>query len=83
MILNDRVGPTPEKEEEINEGQVGFRPNRTWGDHMFTLGKVNERKRDAGPTTYYFSQTNRRCMSQYEEMGCRKNMRKTEIREKM
>ena len=43
-----------EKEEKISEGQAGFRPNRSCVDHVHTLGKIIQGRKDAGLTTYCF-----------------------------
>ena len=53
-ILNDRMGTMMEKEENISEGQAGFRPNRSCVDHVHTLGKMNQGIKDARRTTYCF-----------------------------
>ena len=53
-ILNDRMGTMMEKEEKISEGQAGLRPNRSCADHVYTLGKTLESRKDAGRTTYCF-----------------------------
>ena len=45
-ILNDRVGTMLEKEEKISEGQAGFRPNRSCVDHVYTLGKIIQGRKD-------------------------------------
>ena len=50
-ILNDRVGTILEKEEKISEGQAGVRPNRSCIDHIYTLGKIIQGRKDAGLTT--------------------------------
>ena len=41
-----------EKDEIISEGQAGFRPNRSCVDHVYTLGKIIQGRKDAGLTTY-------------------------------
>ena len=51
-ILNDRTGTMMEKEEIISEGQAGFRPNRSCVDHVYTLGKIIQGRKDVGRTTY-------------------------------
>ena len=51
-ILNDRMGTMMEKEEKISEGQAGFTPNRSCVDHVYTLGKIIQGRKDAGLTTY-------------------------------
>ena len=53
-ILNDRMGTMLEKEDKISEGQAGFRPNRSCVDHVYTLGKIIQGRKDAGLTTYCF-----------------------------
>ena len=37
-VSNDRMGTMMEKEEDISEGQAGFRPNRSCVDYVYTLG---------------------------------------------
>ena len=51
-ILNDRMGTMMEKEEKTSEGQAGIRPNRSCVDHVYTLGKIIQGRKDAGLTTY-------------------------------
>ena len=41
-----------DKEEKISEGQAGFRPNRNCVDHVYTLGKITQGRKDAGLITY-------------------------------
>ena len=53
-ILNDRMGTMMEKEGKVSEGQAGFRPNRSCVDHVYTLGKIIQGRKDAGLTTYCF-----------------------------
>ena len=48
------MGTMMEKEEKISEGQAGLRPNRSCADHVYTLGKTLESRKDAGRTTYCF-----------------------------
>ena len=43
-----------EKDEKISERQAGFRPNRSCVDHVFTLGKILQGRKDAGLATYCF-----------------------------
>ena len=43
-----------EKEEKLSEGQAGFRRNRSCVDHIYTLGKIIQGRKDAGLTTYCF-----------------------------
>ena len=52
-ILNDRMGTMMEKEEKTSEGQAGFRPNRSCVDHVYTLGKIIQGRKE-GQTTYCF-----------------------------
>ena len=49
---NRECPPMLEKEEKISEGQEGFRPNRSRIDHVYTLGKIIQGRKDAGLTTY-------------------------------
>ena len=53
-ILNDRMGTLLETDAEISEGQAGFRPNRSCVDHVYTVGKMLQGRKDAGLTTYCF-----------------------------
>ena len=43
-----------EKDENISEGQAGFRPNRSCVDHVYILGNTIQGRKDAGLTTYCF-----------------------------
>ena len=43
-----------EKDEKLSEGQAGFRPNRGCVDHVSTLGKITQGRKNAGVTTYFF-----------------------------
>ena len=43
-----------EKDEKIREGQARFRPNRSYVDHVYTLGKILIGRKDAGLTAYCF-----------------------------
>ena len=40
------------KEGQIGEGQAGFGSNRSCVDHVYTLGKILQGRKDAGLTTY-------------------------------
>ena len=42
-ILNDRMGTTIGKGQQMSEGQAGFRLNRSCVDHVYTIGKNNPR----------------------------------------
>ena len=53
-ILNDRMGTMMEKEDKISEGQGGFRPSRICVDHVYTLGKIIQGRKDGGLATYCF-----------------------------
>ena len=53
-ILNDGMGTMMEKEEKIREGHAGFRLNRSYVDHVHTLGKIIQGRKDAGRTTELF-----------------------------
>ena len=39
-------------EENIGEGQEGFRPNSCCVDHVYTLGRITNCIKDAGLTAY-------------------------------
>ena len=43
-----------EKEDNICEGQAGFRPNRSCVDHMYTLDKIIQGRKDEGLPLYCF-----------------------------
>ena len=43
-----------ENEENISEGRAGFRPNRSYVDYVYTLGKIIQGREDARLTTYCF-----------------------------
>ena len=43
-----------EKEDKISEAQAGFRPNRSCVDHVYTLSKIIQGRKDTGRTTYCF-----------------------------
>ena len=43
-----------EKDKEMSEGQAGFRPNPSCVDHVYTLRKIIQGRKDAGLTTYCF-----------------------------
>ena len=80
-ILNDRMRTMVEKEEKISEGQAGFRPNRSCVDHVYTLCKIIQGRKDAGRTTYCFFMY-RRPMTQYGQMGCGKSCGKLGLEER-
>ena len=42
------------KDEKISEGQAGFRPNRSCVDHVYTLGRIIQGRKDAGLTAHCF-----------------------------
>ncbi|CAB1099601.1 unnamed protein product [Ectocarpus sp. CCAP 1310/34] len=43
-----------EGKQKISEGQAGFRPDRSCVDHVYTLSKIIQGRKDAGRTTYCF-----------------------------
>lgn len=45
-----KVGMMLEKREKIREGQAGFRQNCRCVDHMYTLGRTVQGRKDAGLT---------------------------------
>ena len=49
---NPRKFRLVEQEEKRREGQAGCRPNRSGVDHVYTLGKIIQGKKDAGLTTH-------------------------------
>ena len=53
-ILNDRMGTMVENKDNMSEGQAGFRPYRSCVDHVYTLGKKIQGRKDRGLTTYCF-----------------------------
>ena len=40
-----------EKEDNVSEGQAGYRPNRGCVDQVYTLGNTYQGRKDAGLTT--------------------------------
>ena len=48
------MGTMMEKGERIVEGHAGLRPNSSCVDHVYTLGKIVQGRKDAGRTTYCF-----------------------------
>ena len=77
-ILNDRVGTMLEKEEKISEGQAGFRPNRSCVDHVYTLGKIIQGRKDARLTSTVSFWTYKRPMAPYGVTGCERSCGKLE-----
>ena len=74
--LNNSIRKMMEKEGNISEGQSGFRPNRSYVDHVYPIGKVIQGRKDAGLTTYvlcFLQLMYRRPVTQYGEMGCGKS----------
>ena len=53
-ICIDRMGTMLEMDDDTSEGQAGFRPNRSCVDHAYTLGKIFQGRKGAGPTTFCF-----------------------------
>ena len=47
-ILNDRMGLMMEKEDKISEGQAPSMSNRSCVEHVYTLGKIIQRRKDVG-----------------------------------
>ena len=41
-----------EKEDKVSEGQAGVRLNRSCVDHVYTLGKIIQGRKDAALPTY-------------------------------
>ena len=71
-----------EKGEKLSEGLAGFRPNRGCVDHVYTLGKIIQGRKDAGLTTYcFFPDVQKACDTVWRN-GSWKNMWETGIREK-
>ena len=50
--MNDRMRTMMDNEDKISEGRAGFRSNRSCVDHVHTLGKIIQGRKDAGLTTY-------------------------------
>ena len=83
-ILNDRVGTMLEKEEEnISEEQAGFRPNRSCIDHIHTLGKIIQGRKDAGLKTYCFFLDVQKAYDTVWRNGLWKNLWETGIKGRM
>ena len=82
-ILNDRMGTMMEKEEKTSEGQAGFRPNRSCVDHVYTLGKIIQGRKDAGRTTYCFFLDVQKAYDTVWSNGLWKKLWETGIRGKM
>ena len=40
------------KDEKISEGRAGFRSNRSCIDHVYTVGKILQGRKEAGRTTH-------------------------------
>ena len=82
-ILNVRMGTMMEKEEKISEGQAGFRPNHSCVDHVYTLGKIIQGRKDAGRTTYCFFLDVQKAYDTVWSNGLWKKLWETGIRGKM
>ena len=52
MILNKIMVLMTEKEDKISEGRAGFMQNRSCVDHVYTLDKIFQGRKDAGLATY-------------------------------
>ena len=51
--VNFRMGTMiGEKEDKTSEGQAGFGPNRSCVDHVYTIGKLFQGRKDAGLTAH-------------------------------
>ena len=72
-----------EKDEKISGGQAGFRPYRSCVDHVYTLGKIIQGRKDAGLTTYCFFLDVQKAYGTLWRNGMLKNMWETGIRGKM
>ena len=53
-MIDNRMGDMLEGKQKISEGQAGFRPDRSCVDHVYTLSKIIQGRKDAGRTTYCF-----------------------------
>ena len=67
----------------MNEGQSGFRPNRSCVNHVYTLGKTVQGRKGAGLTTYYFFLDVQKAYDTVWRNGFWKNLWEIGIREKM
>ena len=72
-----------EKEEQISERQAGFRPNRSCIDHVYTLGKIIQGRKDAGLTTCCFFLDVRRAYGRVWRNELWKKLWEIRIRRKM
>ena len=82
-ILNGGMGTMLEKDEKISEGRAGFRPNRRCVDHVYTLGKIIQGRKDPGLTTYCFFLDVQKAYDTVWRNGLWKNMWEIGIRGKM
>ena len=53
-LLNDRIVGVLEKEGRISEGQAGFRIKRSCVDHVYTVGRIIQGRKQAKLPTYCF-----------------------------
>ena len=83
MILNDIIGTMMEKEDSISEGQAGFGPNRSCVDHVYTLGKIIQGRKDAGLTTGCFFLYARKAYDAVWRKGLWKKLWEVEIRRRL
>ena len=72
-----------EKEDNISEGQAGFRPNRSCVDHIYTLGKIIQGRKDAGLKAYCFFLDVQKAYDTVWRNGLWKKLWETGIRGKM
>ena len=53
-ILSNRLATELEKSGSLNEGQAGFRTQRSCADHVFTLSQIVQGRKKESKTTYVF-----------------------------
>ena len=69
-----------DKDKKISEGQAGFRSNHSCVDHVYTLGKITQGRKDAELTTYCFFLDVQEAYDTVWRNGLRTNMLEIEIR---
>ena len=73
-ILNDGMGTMLEKDKKTSERQAGFRPNRSCVNRVYTLGKIIQGRKEAGPTMYRFFLDVQKAYDTVWRNGLRKKM---------
>ena len=72
-----------EKDEKTSDGQAGYRSDRSCVDHVYTLGKIIQGRKDAALTTYCFFLDVQKAYDTVWRNGLWKKLREIEIRVKM